>query len=130
MELLQNMNMDTFVVVVPATLVGMYAIIALQKHLCFRDNPYTGLIVPVLCILAATILAVRPLVIAGTEGGMLWFCFKMWMVFNIPTVVLLFPYFKGRQNAKQMQAFAESQAASEEAPETAEADEAAVKNVN
>lgn len=124
MEVLANMNMDQFVVIVPAVLVGMYAIIAIQKHLCFRDNPYTGLIVPALCLIAATVLAVRPLIIAGTGDGMLFFCFKMWMIFNIPTVVLLFPYFKGRQNAKQMQAYAEAQAA-EETAETAAAEEAA-----
>lgn len=120
MQVLQNMDMDTFVIVVPAVLIGLYAIISIQKTLSFRNNPYTGLIVPALCMIAATILAVRPLIIAEASGSMFWFCFKMWMVFNIPTVVLLFPYFKGRQNAKQMQAYAEAQAAAEETSEAAE----------
>ncbi len=114
MEVLQNMDMDTFVIVVPAVLIGLYAIISIQKALSFKSNPYTGLIIPALCLIAATVLAVRPMIITEASSGMLWFCFKMWMIFNIPTVVLLFPYFKGRQNAKQMQAFAEAEDAAED----------------
>lgn len=125
MEVLANMNMDQFVVIVPAVLIGLYALISIQKALSFKNNPYTGLIIPALCLIAATVLAVRPLIIAGTEGGMLFFCFKMWMIFNIPTVVLLFPYFKGRQNAKETKAYAEVMAAAEQTAEPAAAEEAA-----
>lgn len=124
MQVLQNMDMNTFVVVVPAALVAMYFIIALQKNLSFRSNPYTGLIIPGLCMLAATVLAVRPMFIIDVDGNLIWFCLKMWMVFNIPTVVLLFPYFKGRQNAKAMKAWEEGQAA-----ETDEMVDAAVQTV-
>lgn len=126
MQLLQNMDMDTFVVVVPAALVAMYFIITLQKSLSFRNNPYTGLIIPAICVLAATVLAVRPLFILDVDSNLIWFCIRMWAVFNIPTVVLLFPYFKGRQNAKALKAMEAAMAAEAEADTVAEAD----KNVN
>ena len=125
MQVFQNMDMNTFVLVVPTALFAMYGIIALQKHLSFKDNPYTGLIVPGICMLAATILAVRPLFILDIEGGLIWFCLKMWFVFNVPTVVFLFPYFKGRQNAKQMKAYAEAQVAAETEVASESAEEAA-----
>lgn len=100
MQILQNMNMDQFVIIVPAALVAMYAIVSIQKSLCYKNNPYTGLIIPVLCMLAATILAIRPLFMLDFTGSLIGFCAKMWFIFNIPTVVLLFPYFKGRQDTK------------------------------
>ena len=100
MQVLQNMDMDQFVIVVPAALIAMYAIISIQKSLSFRNNPYTGLIVPALCLIAATILAFRPMFMLDASGSLFRFCVKMWFIFNIPTVVLLFPYFKGRQDSK------------------------------
>ena len=122
MQVLQNMDMDQFVIVVPAALIGMYAIISVQKSLSFRNNPFTGLIVPALCLIAATILAFRPMFMLDASGSLFGFCVKMWFIFNIPTVVLMFPYFKGRQNAKTMAAMTEAMANAEETP-VAEADE-------
>ena len=120
MQVLQNMDMDTFVIVVPAVLIGLYAIISIQKALSFRNNPYTGLIIPALCLIVATILAFRPMFMLDASGSLFGFCIKMWFIFNIPTVVLLFPYFKGRQNAKVMAAMAEAMNQSEETAATAE----------
>ena len=114
MQVLQNMDMDTFVIVVPAVLIGLYAIISIQKALSFRNNPYTGLIIPALCLIASTVLAFRPMFILDASGSLFGFCVKMWFIFNIPTVVFLFPYFKGIQNAKQMRAYEEAQAATDE----------------
>ncbi len=114
MQVLQNMDMDQFVIVVPAALIGMYAIISIQKSLSFRSNPFTGLIVPALCLLAATILAFRPMFMLDASGSLFGFCVRMWFIFNIPTVVLMFPYFKGRQNAKTMAAMAEAMTETEE----------------
>ena len=113
MQVLQNMDMDQFVIVVPAALVAMYAIIAIQKSLSFRNNPYTGLIIPALCLIASTILAFRPMFMLDMSGALLGFCVKMWFIFNIPTVVLLFPYFKGRQNTKSIKAWEEAQASAQ-----------------
>lgn len=102
MQVLQNMDMDQFVIVVPAALVAMYFIISVQKSLSFKNNPYTGLIIPGICFIAATILGFRPMFMLEADGALLWFCIKMWATFNIPTVVLMFPYFKGMQNRKAM----------------------------
>lgn len=119
MQVLQNMDMDQFVVVVPAALVAMYALISVQKWLSFKDNPYTGLILPGICFIAATVLGFRPMFMLEAEGGLLWFCVRMWFTFNIPTVVLLFPYFKGLQNKKAMK-LAMEQMASQEAQDVPE----------
>ena len=102
MQILQNMDMDNFIVIVPAALVVMYLIISFQKSLCERDNPYAGLIIPFICFITATVLAFRPMFILTMDGSLLWFCIKMWLTFNIPTVAFLFPYFRCRQQKKAL----------------------------
>ena len=119
MQVLQNMDMDTFVIVVPAVLIGLYAIISLQKYLSERNSKYAGLVVPGVIFIAATVLAFRPLFVLAGEPGVIWFCFRMWLVFNIPTIVLMFPYYRQRKQMKAMEAAmaqqAEQKAAAEEA---------------
>ena len=95
MQILQNMDPDKMVIILPSALVAMYLIISLQKHLCSRDNPHIGLILPAICFAAATVLSVRPLIItdAGEYDGLVLLCLRMWLTFNIATLVFLFPYY-------------------------------------
>ena len=115
MQILQNMDPDKMVIVLPSALIAMYFIISLQKSLCEKKNPFTGLILPVICFIAATVLAVRPLFVANTGdlGGLVPFCIRMWLTFNIATLVFLFPYYKQRRYmraAKEAQESGETEA--------------------
>ncbi len=112
MQALMGMSVDKMVIVLPSALIGMYLIILLQKTLSERQNPYAGLIIPVLCFAAATFLAVRPLFVAepGQYEGLGVFGLRMWLTFNIPTIVFMFPYIRQR---KLMKAIAEEMAAAE-----------------
>ncbi len=112
MQALMGMSVDKMVIVLPSALIGMYLIILLQKTLSERQNPYVGLIIPAACLIAATVLAVRPLLIAepGQYEGLGVFCLRMWLTFNIPTIVFMFPYIRQR---KLMKAIAEEMAAAE-----------------
>ena len=104
MQALMGMSVDKMVIVLPSALIGMYLIILLQKTLSERRNPYVGLIIPALCLIAATILAVRPLLVAapGQFEGLGLFCLRMWLTFNIPTIVFMFPYIRQRKLMKAM----------------------------
>ena len=104
MQALMSMSADKMVIILPSALIGMYLIILLQKTLSERRNPYVGLIIPALCLIAATILAVRPLLIAapGQFEGLGLFCLRMWLTFNIPTIVFMFPYIRQRKLMKAM----------------------------
>lgn len=106
MQALMGMSADKMVIILPSALIGMYLIILLQKTLSERRNPYVGLIIPAVCLIAATVLAVRPLLIAepGRYAGLGMFCLRMWLTFNIPTIVFMFPYIRQR---KLMKALAE-----------------------
>ena len=64
MQVLQGMDPDKMVIIFPTALIAMYLIIRLQQSLCERRSPYIGLILPAACFIAATILAVRPLLVA------------------------------------------------------------------
>lgn len=112
MQVLQGMNPDTMIIALPTALIAMYLIIRLQQSLCERRNPYIGLVLPALCFIASTILAVRPLIIAepGEFEGLPLFCLRMWLTFNIATLVFLFPYYKHRKYTRA----AQEQAAQEE----------------
>ncbi len=101
MQILQSMDMDKFVIIVPTALVAMYLIIALQKSLSEKDNKYLGLILPGICFVAATVLAFRPMFMMEGEGLFL-FCLRMWVTFNLPTVVFLFPYLRHRGQQKRL----------------------------
>ena len=104
MQALMSMSADKMVIILPSALIGMYLIILLQKTLSERRNPYVGLIIPALCLIAATILAVRPLLVAapGQFEGLGLFCLRMWLTFNIPTIVFMFPYIRQRKLMKAM----------------------------
>ena len=104
MQALMGMSVDKMVIVLPSALIGMYLIILLQKTLSERKNPYVGLIIPAVCLAAATILAVRPLLVAqpGEYEGLGVFCLRMWLTFNIPTIVFMFPYIRQRKLMKAM----------------------------
>lgn len=99
MQVLQGMDPDKMVIILPTALIAMYLIIRVQVSLCERRSPYIGLVLPVICFIAATILAVRPLLIAHPDemDGLLAFCVRMWLTFNIATLVFLFPYYKNRR---------------------------------
>lgn len=48
MQILQNMDPDKMVIVLPTALLAMYFIVSLQKSLCEKQNPLIGLILPVI----------------------------------------------------------------------------------
>ena len=99
MQILQNMDPDKMIIILPSALIGMYLIISFQKYLCERRNPYTGLILPAICFIVSTVLAVRLLIIADPNeyNGLILFCLRMWLTFNIATLVFLFPYYRNRK---------------------------------
>lgn len=96
MQILQGMDADKMIIIFPSALVAMYLIISIQKYLCERRNRYIGLILPAVCFITSTVLAVRPMLIAdsGESEGLFLFCVRMWLTFNIATLVFLFPYYK------------------------------------
>ena len=102
MQALLNMSTNQMVIILPSALVAMYLIISLQKYLSGRRSRYPGLLIPVACFVAATILAVRPLLVSepGQYEGLGLFCLRMWLTFNIPTIVFMFPYFSQRKRLK------------------------------
>lgn len=106
MQALMGMSVDKMVIVLPSALIGMYLIILLQKTLSERRNPYLGMILPAACLIAATVLAIRPLLVAapGEYEGLGMFCLRMWLTFNIPTIVFMFPYIRQRKIMKEMAA--------------------------
>lgn len=118
MQALLGMSTNQMVIILPSALIGMYLIILIQKTLSERKNPYAGLLIPAVCLIAATVLAVRPLFVAapGEYEGLGLFCLRMWLTFNIPTIVLMFPYIRQRRLMKAMAAVTsemESQPAAE-----------------
>ncbi|MBQ0079440.1 MAG: hypothetical protein KBS66_06090 [Eubacterium sp.] len=102
MEALMGMDPDKMVIVLPSGLVAMYAIITIQKSLSQKDNKYLGMIIPVACFIAATILAVRPMLITtpGEIAGLGSYCLRMWLTFNIPTIIFTFSYIYTRRREK------------------------------
>lgn len=102
MQVLQNMDPDKMIIILPSALIAMYLIITLQKHLCERDNPYIGLILPIISFIISTVLAVRPLIIADISEytGLISFCIRMWLTFNIATLVFSFPYYMHRKKLR------------------------------
>ena len=126
MQILQNMDPDKMVIVLPTALIAMYFIISLQKSLCEKQNPLAGLILPVICFIAATILAFRPLFVteAGQYEGLVAFCLRMWLTFNIVTLVFLFPYYKQRRMKRAAKEAARTAAAQENKAETVNSQDA------
>ena len=101
MEVLQGMSVDRMVIIFPTALIAMYVIISVQKSLSSRESRYPGLVIPVLCFIVSTVLAIRPLIVAdaGADTGLGIYCLRMWLTFNIATVIFLFPYFIQRKSA-------------------------------
>ena len=118
MNILQNMDMDHFIIIAPTALIVMYLLITLQKSLCEKSNPYMGLIIPAVCFIAATVLAVRPLLLLnGTEtDGLFLITLRMWVTFNLVTVIFLIPYLKQLGQRKAQRA---AEAAVSSSPEEA-----------
>ncbi|MDO4393827.1 MAG: hypothetical protein Q4C80_05380 [Bacillota bacterium] len=110
MSVLQGMSVDRMIIILPSALIAMYIIISFQKSLCSKDSPYPGLIIPILCFLVSTVLAVRPMIIseAGVYAGLGVYCLRMWLTFNIATVVFLFPYFVQRKRLREMKEYYEA----------------------
>lgn len=106
MQALMGMDVDTMVIALPTALVTMYLIIRIQLFLSERKSPVPGLIIPIICFLTASILALRPLLITdlGEFPGLAKFCLRMWLTFNIITIVLSFPYIKARRSIKALSA--------------------------
>lgn len=108
MQALMGMDPDKMVIILPTALVAMYLVISLQKALCERKNPKIGLILPGICFIVATILAVRPMfVVDGVEmGTLLSVSLRMWLTFNIPTIAFLFPWYRRYRTDKDDVKFA------------------------
>lgn len=89
------MDPDKMIIILPSALIAMYLIISLQKRLCSGSNPHTGLILPAICFVASTVLSVRPMIVTADEisVGLALLCLRMWLTFNIATLVFLFPYY-------------------------------------
>lgn len=113
MGALQGMDMNNFIIIAPTALIVMYVVITLQKKLSNGKNVHYGLIIPVICFIAATVLAFKPLFTAEwiSGQGMIGAALTVWMTFNIPTLALLFPYFMGLKNRKANQLIEEALAA-------------------
>ncbi len=102
MQVLQGMDPDKMIIVLPAALAAMYLVIAAQNALCRRRNPYAGLLLPAICFIASTVLAFKPMFAADAKefDGLFSFCIRMWLTFNIATLVFLFPYYKQRKHSR------------------------------
>lgn len=124
MSALQGMDMNQFIIIAPSFLIAVYVFITLQKKLCNGKNPKHGLILPVICFIAATILAFRPLfIVESARGdGMIFAALTVWMTFNIPTLALLFPYLMAKKKRKQAELLAEAMAAAEKNNEAEDAE--------
>lgn len=103
MQVLQGMSVDRMVIILPSALVAMYLIISIQKRLSESSNRYLGLILPVACFITSTVLAVRPLIVGDpSQEGLVVFCIRMWLTFNIATLVFGFQYFRERRVKKAL----------------------------
>ena len=108
MQAVMGMDPDKMILIFPAALVAIFIVVTLQKYMCDRPNVYMGLVLPGLCFIAATIMAVRPFFVVGPgeHVGFINFCLRMWLTFNIPTIVFMFPFLKSWKQRK-MQAEAQ-----------------------
>ena len=102
MQAVMGMDPDKMIVIFPAALVAIFIIVTLQKYLCDRENVYMGLLLPGLCFVAATIMAIRPFFVLGPgeHEGLINFCLRMWLTFNVPTIVFMFPFVKSWKEYK------------------------------
>ena len=115
MQVLQGMSVDRMVIILPSALVAMYLIISIQKKLSESNNRYLGLILPVACFIASTVLAVRPLIVGDpSQEGLVVFCIRMWLTFNIATLVFGFQYFRERRVKKALRDASAGNAPAEE----------------
>ena len=112
MQALQGMDPDKMVIVLPSALIAMYLVITIQKTLSEKNSPYPGLVIPAICFIAATVLAIRPVIVAdpGSYDGLAMFCLRMWLTFNIATIMFMFPYIRARRT---MKAIKEAEASTE-----------------
>lgn len=101
MEALQAMDMNKFIIIAPTFLIVVYLVTTIQKRLSNSKHANLGLIIPIACFIAATILAFRPLFIveSGAEG-MVAASVIVWLTFNVPTLAFMIPYFAARKNRK------------------------------
>ena len=99
MKALMGMSVIKMVIILPSALVAMYLVLSLQKYLSNRPGRIPGLMLPVGCFIAATVLAVRPLILAdpGEYNGLGIFCLRMWLTFNIPTILFAFQYIRQKK---------------------------------
>lgn len=105
MQVLQGMDPDKMVIILPSALIAMYAVITLQKSLSGRKGPVPGVVIPALCFIISTVLAVRPLIVSNGDmaDGLAAYCLRMWLTFNIATIVFLFPYIITRRRMKELE---------------------------
>lgn len=115
MDALQAMDMNKFVIIAPTLLVAIYLITTIQKRLSNSRNANLGLIIPIVCFIAATVLAFRPLLIVGGGAeGMVAASVIVWLTFNVPTLAFLIPYFAAKKNKKTQEYLQEAKAVAEE----------------
>lgn len=104
MDALQAMDMNKFIIIAPTLLVAIYLIASIQKKLSNSRKPASALIIPIVCFIAATVLAFRPLfIVDGGAEGMAAASVIVWLTFNIPTLAFLLPYFVAKKNRKTEQ---------------------------
>ena len=114
MEALQAMDMNKFVIIAPTLLIAIYLITTIQKRLSNSKHANLGLVIPILCFIAATVLAFRPLFIVDEEAeGMVAASFIVWLTFNVPTLAFMIPYFAARKNRKTEQYLQDAMTAAE-----------------
>ena len=114
MEAMQAMDMNKFIIIAPTLLIAIYLITTIQKRLSNSKNANLGLIIPIACFIAATVLAFRPLfIVDGGAEGMVAASVIVWLTFNVPTLAFMIPYFAARKNRKTEQYLQEAMAAAE-----------------
>ncbi len=125
MEALQAMDMNKFIIIAPTFLVVVYLVTTIQKRLSNSKHANLGLIIPIVCFIAATVLAFRPLfIVDGGAEGMVAASVIVWLTFNVPTLAFMIPYFAARKNRKTEQYLKDAKAAAEiETAESVQSDE-------
>ena len=101
MDAMQAMDMNKFIIIAPTLLVVIYLVTTIQKKLSNSKYGNLGLIIPIGCFIAATILAFRPLfIVEGGAEGMVAASVIVWLTFNVPTLAFMIPYFAARKKKK------------------------------
>lgn len=83
-------------------LILLVGVILLQIFLSKREGPWLGLVLPILCFLYGLLYPLN--MMAPEEGITVGFVFQMtavWLLGNIPTILLLVIYFACREKRRR-----------------------------